>query len=208
MQLRFIPVLMFVTFLLPACATLNKSECLTADWLTIGYEDGAQGYATDRIGLHRQACAEYGVSPDLNRYQEGYNRGIVSYCTPRNGFSRGRSGSPYTDICPAGAKSSFLQGYDAGKEVYLESVKSNELASDLRDISNRIENLDDIISAYENELMADSISKDKRREIRRTIKKLKEEHYYLRQDFEHIRDEKRDVDYNLNFLRRKYSVYE
>ena len=31
--------------LLAGCATLNKNECLRADWYAIGLEDGARGQA-------------------------------------------------------------------------------------------------------------------------------------------------------------------
>ena len=48
---------------LPGCATMDKSECLTVDWRTIGYEDGVAGHSGDCIAQHRKACAKYGVAP-------------------------------------------------------------------------------------------------------------------------------------------------
>ena len=36
------------------CATMGKDECLSADWRTIGFEDGAGGYPASRIGQYRQ----------------------------------------------------------------------------------------------------------------------------------------------------------
>ncbi len=35
--------LLFV-FLLTGCATLSQEECVNANWQTIGFEDGIQGY--------------------------------------------------------------------------------------------------------------------------------------------------------------------
>ena len=32
-----------LVFLLPGCASLNREECVSADWFAIGLEDGARG---------------------------------------------------------------------------------------------------------------------------------------------------------------------
>ena len=62
---------------------MGKSECVTADWRTIGYEDGLRGYPADRIGAHRVACAKHQVAPNLPAYSDGRERGLVEYCQPR-----------------------------------------------------------------------------------------------------------------------------
>ena len=70
------------TLLLGACAAkMSKDECRTVDWRTVGYEDGVAGQPGDRIGEHRRACAEYGVTPDLTAYLAGRTAGLraVSY---------------------------------------------------------------------------------------------------------------------------------
>src|SRR5687767_3457821 len=69
-----------------ACSSsMSKDECRTVDWRTVGYEDGVAGRAGDRIGDHRRACAEYGVSPNLAAYQAGRTQGLREYCQPHNG---------------------------------------------------------------------------------------------------------------------------
>src|SRR3989337_3049438 len=86
---------------LSACATMDRNECLTVDWQTVGFEDGVAGYSGDRIGQHRKACAKHGVTPDLTAYQAGREEGLREYCVPANGFRLGSQGGSYSGMCPA-----------------------------------------------------------------------------------------------------------
>src|SRR5689334_20722209 len=96
------------------CATMDRDECLTVDWRTVGFEDGASGYPTDRIGQHRRACAEYGVTPDLTAYQAGRAEGLREYCVPANGFRVGSQGGSYGGICPSDLDPAFADAYQSG----------------------------------------------------------------------------------------------
>ena len=63
-----IALALLATLLVTGCttSTLSKDECRAVDWRTVGYEDGVAGRSGEQIGRHRQACAEYGVAPDLD----------------------------------------------------------------------------------------------------------------------------------------------
>ena len=39
------------------CANMNESDCLTADWQLIGFEDGSFGKNESHISQHRQECS-------------------------------------------------------------------------------------------------------------------------------------------------------
>ena len=119
-------VLAWLCAMLSGCASMSKEECLTVDWRTVGYEDGAAGYAGDRIGQHRKACAKHGVTPDLAAYQEGRAQGLREYCVPANGFRLGSQGASYRGLCPADLEGPFLSAYESGKHLYtLESRVTN-----------------------------------------------------------------------------------
>ncbi len=68
MQPKLLFTLSVSILLISGCATMGKDECLTSNWRSIGYEDGARGYPPERIGNHRKACAKHSVSPDLQTY--------------------------------------------------------------------------------------------------------------------------------------------
>lgn len=102
--------------LLAGCATLDKEECVNADWFAIGLEDGARGRAVERLGDHRRACAKHNVTPNAERYLAGRNEGLKTFCTYERGFSEGRAGRSYVAACPAA--SNFVAGYNRGREIH------------------------------------------------------------------------------------------
>src|SRR5215510_13350673 len=102
--------------LLAGCATLDKNECLRADWYAIGLEDGARGQPVERLGDHRRACAEHGVTPQTERYLAVRTEGLKSYCTYEKGYSAGRAGQSYAGVCPAAG--GFVSGYQRGRDIY------------------------------------------------------------------------------------------
>jgi uncharacterized protein DUF2799 len=107
-----------IFLLLAACASMDRNQCVNADWYAIGLEDGARGRAVERLGDHRRACAEYSVMPDTSRYLAGRNEGLKSFCTYQRGFSEGRAGNFYGAACPQPAASAFLAGYNRGRELH------------------------------------------------------------------------------------------
>src|SRR6516162_3490156 len=99
---------------LGGCASMSKDECLTVDWRTVGYEDGVAGYPGDRIAQHRKDCAKYGVSTNLELYQQGRDQGLQEYCQPANGYRIGVGGGGYAGVCPANLEPAFLGAFNSG----------------------------------------------------------------------------------------------
>ena len=109
----------FAALLGAGCASLDRAQCLNADWRAVGLEDGAQGRPLERLGDHRRACAEYGVTPQTDAWLTGHAEGLKSFCTPTRGYSEGRAGRAYAGACPEGPlAASFLAGYRKGRELY------------------------------------------------------------------------------------------
>lgn len=114
------------------CASLDRNQCVNANWYAIGMEDGAQGRPLARLGDHRRACAEHGVQPDAGRYAAGRNEGLNSYCTYDRGYRAGSAGSAYNSVCPEPAARQFLAGYQHGREVYGLQKRLGELNADIK----------------------------------------------------------------------------
>lgn len=134
-----------IVLLLSGCASMDKNECLTVDWRTIGFEDGAAGYSGDRIARHRKACARHGVSPDLALYQSGRDEGLREFCRPANGYRIGAQGGSYSGVCPADLEQEFLDSFSAGRQLYtLESRVTNathQLESKRRELNRAEDNV-------------------------------------------------------------------
>ena len=156
------------------CATLSKEECLSADWRMIGYEDGSRGYPTQRIGKHREACADHGVAPDYETYLTGHREGVRQYCTPSRGFTLGRSGTRYNGVCPADLETAFLAAFDDGRATYRLQQEINQLQQDIRRVRAEQETLRQEIEDNEDMIISNASSRNLRRELMAQNKKLEE----------------------------------
>jgi hypothetical protein len=143
---------------LTGCATMNKSECLNADWHMIGMEDGSQGQAVSHIGKHRKACAEYNIRPDLAAYENGHAAGIRQFCTAANGFRMGKSGGYYSGVCPSDLEEDFMAGYDAGKQLHSANIAANQATSALKSNNDQLERLKKGLQAKEEMLVSSKTS--------------------------------------------------
>jgi hypothetical protein len=120
-----------VTCLLGGCAGMSEQACLSSDWKTVGFQDGTLGRPVGTIGNYGRACADHGVTPDLEAYRAGHAEGVAVYCRASNGFGVGHSGAGYQGVCPANLEQAFVAEYNVGRHLY-------ELESAVRDIDNQI----------------------------------------------------------------------
>ena len=127
-------------------ATMSRDECRAVDWRTIGYEDGVAGQPGDRIGQHRKACAEYGITPNLDAYQAGRAAGLREYCQPHNGYRVGSQGYTYYGACPADLSAAFIEAYDAGHKLYVRERRVADADEGIAWRRNEITRLEDSIA--------------------------------------------------------------
>ncbi len=164
-----------ILLLLSGCATLNKEECLNADWYSIGYVDGARGYPASKIGDHRQACAEYSVKPEFDQYDAGRIAGLAEYCNPRNGYWLGTKGAQYRGVCPKNLEGAFIAAYQQGKNVYEmdRQVKTGE--KEMQGLYAELDNIEREMAGDEAELVKDGTTRRRRIRLLDKIKALSEE---------------------------------
>lgn len=172
---RLIPLLALA---LSGCATLDKNECLTADWRELGRQDGRAGYPQTRLGEHREACAEHGIRPDERRYNAGRNEGLQDYCMLDNALREGMAGRQYQGVCPS--------------EVHRAFQDLNEAAYAVYDLRNDIANTDSNIDSLERELREDKVSDKRRNKIR---EELREQDRQRERQRDQLRQAERALDY-------------
>lgn len=159
---------------LSGCATLSKDECRTANWRTIGYEDGSRGYSSQRISEHREACAEYGIAPDFDSYLAGHNEGIRLYCVPHRGFQLGRRGANYSGICPSDLEPQFLTNYRQGQKVYRVEQQIRDIQQEQNQLRDEQDELQHEIEENEKLIVSDNTSPRVRAELLEQNKKLED----------------------------------
>lgn len=120
-----------VAWLVAGCSGMSEQACVSADWRTVGFEDGTLGRSEASIGRYRQQCAEHGVAPDLDSYRAGHADGVRVYCRASNGFAVGHGGGSYQGVCPADLEPEFVAEYNTGRRLH-------ELESALASVDGRI----------------------------------------------------------------------
>ena len=161
-----------LSLLAGGCATLDKSECREADWKIIGLEDGAKGRPLDYIGNHRKACAEYGVTPDLANYKRGHASGLQRFCTADNGFSLGRVGGAYKNVCPSALSGGFLAGYDTGRQLHALSSDIERMQKDVKAMQTELDASAKRQRNLEKLLVSGTISANMRKSLLDQVKEM------------------------------------
>jgi hypothetical protein len=75
--------------------------------------------------LHKQACFEYGVTPDQKKYTEGREKGLVDYCKLENAVTTGLNGQLYQSVCPKEIDAAFRQQNLAAYNLYLNYMRNS-----------------------------------------------------------------------------------
>ena len=156
------------------CATMSGDECMTTDWSAIGYEDGAQGYTTERFSKHRKACAKHGVTADFGSYQAGRDQGLVEYCQPGRGFDVGVSGR-YYGVCEVNLEAGFLDAYNAGYHLYTLRSNVNRAGSSISAKQHALEEIEDEILHKEAALIRKETTTEQRVILLAELKDLSED---------------------------------
>jgi len=157
------------------CATMNRAECVNADWYLIGLEDGSAGRDLSYIGNHRSACSEYNVTPDIDRYRVGHSEGVKRFCTPERGYQLGLRGGRYPDICPQNLKGSFKQAWQEGRQLYDLRRDIASLRKDIAIASERLQWLEETIAKNEQIIIRSGTSETLRAQLLRDNKDYQSE---------------------------------
>lgn len=131
-KLAGVVVSLALALLLGGCATLDREECLSADWALIGQEDGSRGLLADeRLARHTDACAKHTIAVDSAGYAFGHAAGVKEYCVADKGRTLGEAGREYNGVCPSESASGFVAAYIVGLTDKLDDLDFDErLAED------------------------------------------------------------------------------
>ncbi len=178
-----------VSLALSGCASMSADECRTADWQTIGYEDGLKGHTGERIARHRKACAKAEITPDLDGYEAGRERGLRVFCKPANAFNLGSDGYNYQGICPADLEADFLVAYEDGRGLYELKEDVRRTQKDINELNSDLDSAEEDLEEAEKLLVSDDTSSDERRDLLQEVKDLTRDIQYMHDELVHKRAE-------------------
>jgi len=196
-----------ISIVVSSCSTLNKNECKTANWRTIGYEDGTKGYKASRIGQHRSACAEYGISPNLNTYTKGRNEGLHQYCVPVTAYKKGLYGYGYNGVCSGYNERAFLNAYNDGLEVYKAKKILNNMKNDYSKEESYISSLEMELHEKEHILVSCRLTKVKALMLLNETKDIAEELGKAKSNLVLLSDDINKQSQQINYLKNQYSYH-
>jgi hypothetical protein len=171
---------------LAGCASMSKEECRYVDWRTVGYEDGAAGRPASRLGDHRRACADHGVTPDLAAYEAGRAAGMREFCQAHNGYRVGASGQVYYGTCPADLAPAFERGYDQGRELYVRQQRVRDAENGIAYREAEIRRLEDSLTRGALVLVGDASTSEQRAQAVIDSKQAAERIGRLRKEIENL----------------------
>ena len=164
-----------VLVLLQGCATLDKDECMLADWRLIGYQDGVAGKSPTVVGEYREDCAKHAVVPDLDAYRAGREEGLHQYCKADNGYRLGNAGRGLPAVCPTALEGAFRDAYNAGRKLYLARSAVNKTSSRINDRKQALSDLEKNRAQKLAALIVDGLKADQRVMILYDINELQQE---------------------------------
>lgn len=159
---------------LAGCNSMSEQECLATDWRTVGYEDGVNGFAGDRIGRYRNACSEHGVTPNLGEYQTGREQGLTEFCKPVNGFRVGARGGGYNGVCPAELDQSFVDAYQSGRQLYSLRSRVGSAQDQLYSMRNELDQIDHNLVSVGAQIVDPTVTHEERAQLLIDTKQLAE----------------------------------
>ncbi len=186
---------------LTGCATLDKDECLNADWFSIGYEDGAKGYKASRISSHRKACAKHGIAPDFTTYERGRQEGLGEWCTPRKGYQLGVNGRQYNGVCPKHLETAFVRALNQGRDVYIYAAQVSKQQHDLKKMYADLNALEMDLADLEDELVKPGVSPRRRRQLLGEIRAREDDQSAMLNDITDMEKTIADMQNHLESLR-------
>jgi hypothetical protein len=187
---RFTGTFLVLLALLQGCATLDKDECMLADWRLIGYEDGVAGKSATAVGEYRKDCAKHAVVPDLAMYRAGREEGLLQYCKADNGYRLGNAGRGLAAVCPTALQGDFRDAYNAGRKLYLARSAVNNTHSHINSRKQTLSNLEESRAQKLAALIADGLKSDQRVMILYDLNALQKE-------MEDVEDEIVDLEFDL-----------
>ncbi len=145
--------------LLAGCAakpTVSEYQCRAGDWQTIGFKDGAAGFASTQLLKHQEACGPFAIVPSRDEYLSGWQQGLTTYCTADNGFLMGRSGVGLNAVCNDELREPYASAYSDGRQLYVARRDVQQLSQKLNQQQNRLEAIkQELVGATTSQLVPD-----------------------------------------------------
>ena len=151
-----------------SCETISEEQCYSVNWADKGYQDGTNGRSRSTLNDYIDSCRQFGTDVNRRAYLDGYESGLVHYCTYDKGFSTGENGDVYNAVCSGPNAANFRRGYEDGHAQF-EYVDKYDQALE------RVHNKEDAIDDVRSRLRSDTLSHDEKFRLNKKLRRLRDE---------------------------------
>lgn len=126
---------------LTACSSVDliseAPTCGSQDWFENGRQDGVSGMASQSDRLQKTCGSAFNDETQV-LYTNGYDSGLVEYCSPANAFKLGQMGSNPQNRCPELMRPEFEAGLKKGVEARQLKATNEALAKKIETLSQKL----------------------------------------------------------------------
>ena len=128
----FIFIFFSATLALTGCISPSPEviTCQQRDWYEVGRRKGASGQPLSSLEAQTEQDPCFKSKTLHALYENGYQLGLLEFCTEDNAYELGRSGQKYFHVCPAEIELSFIDSYRRGQRVY--ALENNNRSIDIQ----------------------------------------------------------------------------
>jgi len=120
-----------------SCVSMSKEQCETTRWSSKGREDAYAGKSMDELGRYQKMCTKHSVGVDKEKYYDGFQKGLVSFCTVERAKSFGLSGGVYRGQCPKKLEKNFIREYELSYREYKLDKREQEIKEQAEHLEDR-----------------------------------------------------------------------
>lgn len=186
--------LIFGFAVISGCSTWSAEKCQSTNWDSQGYADGSAG-KDNSGGVYAARCQKKKVSINGQAYDQGYQRGLTSFCNYNKGHKTAFDGQPKEAICSA--VTPYNQGYAKGTQEYCTADNGYKVAIDGGPEAT-------ICNGNAATAFMNGYRKGRKKFVVEEINNLKEDLVKANKDLDTVRDKLSDKQYQLNRI-PKYS---
>lgn len=139
--MKNILILLSLTILLTGCAAMSVEQCKTANWLSVGEQDGSAGHET-RLDQYYSSCQKANIVPNQRLYEKGYQQGLGYYCQPENIFDEALEGRGNFRVCPLEKRQALRPYYQVANAYYLADSEFSRSQNEINRYLKQLERTD------------------------------------------------------------------
>lgn len=202
-------ILLAAALILVGCASkpsVSENQCKAGDWQSIGFRDGAGGFASTRILNHQEACGEFGIVPDRGGYLAGWQDGLMTYCTADNGFQLGLRGRALNTVCSQDLREPFASAHADGRKLYIARVEVNRLSNLLANHDSRLVTIKEEMVGATTAQLAPDLTAEERVRLLAKLEALATERATIKNEIPQIEMSLADAEHHLAMLDQMYAA--